>query len=177
MRVVMVMLLLLVPGTAVAGVGAKPGDADARSGAMVEAGLGAGTAWFDGDASVKGVGFSVGTGTWVRPNVTLGVLASGVRLEHDGEQFVSVVLGPSVQYWPIDHAWLGGGVGVGLTAFSFDDGTEGSREPCLALRLRAGVMLQSWDEHSLGISAEVAPLKTGLYDTTTALVLLNYEYL
>lgn len=174
-----VVLLLLVPGSALAGAPTEPEVSNPRDGTVIEAGVGAGVAWFDGDTSVVGVGFSAGVGSWVTPNFTAGVLVSGVRLENEGVRFVGVVLGPSLQYWPVERAWIGGGLGVGFTVFDSDESTNGSnyREPCAALRVRAGFMVLSSREHALGVSAELAPMKTGLFDTTTATVLLSYQHL
>lgn len=174
-----VVVCLLVPGSAFAGGTGEPEAAKRRDGTVVEAGIGPGFAWFDGDAAdVVGVGFAAGVGGWVTPSFSVSVLASGVRMENEGVRFVGAVLGPSLQYWPIERAWIGGGIGVGFTVYDSDEGSGGSnyREPCAAFRLRAGVNVVSTGEHTFGISAELAPMKTGLFDVTTASVLLSYQY-
>jgi len=135
-----------------------------KSGLTFEANLGIGFIWAaaDGQESDKEValgGLNIGLGGWLSQQLAISFRIAGVTYSEDvGDETARLstgFVGPSAQYWVNENAWLGGGVGLGFIALSFDGETES--ETGIGLDLRAGYTFSTASENTWNVSFEFTP--------------------
>lgn len=135
-----------------------------KNGLTFEANLGIGFIWAeaDGQESDKEValgGLNIGLGGWLSQQLAISFRIAGVTYSEDvGDQTARLstgFVGPSAQYWVNENVWVGGGVGLGFVALSFDGETES--ETGIGLDLRAGYTFSTASENTWNVSFELTP--------------------
>jgi len=123
-------------------------------------------------------GFNLGIGGFFNPSTALTLRISGTSFTKpvlgQDVQFVTGFLGPSLQYWLSDQAFVGGGLGIGIlsTDQKDDEGDTG-----LGIDLRAGYNFYISRNHAFHVAAELTP---GVFDggVVTGIGLqLGWQYL
>jgi len=113
----------------------------------------------NGDADTQSAlgGLNLGLGGFINPKLALTVRIAGATHAEDGVRITQAFFGPSLQYWPNANTWVGGGVGFGIAALSFDGNDASYTEKGLGLDLRAGYTFNPYSKHSFNASVEVTP--------------------
>lgn len=149
------------------GYGPQPGygqPQNLKQGLTFEANLGLGFIWAeaDGQETDKEValgGLNIGLGGWISPQLAISLRIAGVTYSEDvGDQTARLstgFFGPSAQYWVNENAWIGGGIGMGFVAVSFDGDTES--ETGIGFDLRGGYTFSTTSENTWNISLELTP--------------------
>ena len=133
-----------------------------------DAALGAG-AWSFSGQTIKALGGpSFGVGQFVTPDIAVGPRLAGATLIDDGGAYLGVFC-LHAQGWVTDHAWVGGGAGVGM-AFAFDANSE--FHSGLGLDARLGYAFKAKGTDGLNLSVEMTTLDR---DIKTYSLLLGYQ--
>jgi hypothetical protein len=128
----------------------------------------------------------LGVGGWLRSDLALTGRIATVQLRQGVLPIeVSSFIGPSVQYWPSRHVWLGGGMGLA----TIEQLSSGGCTDCPAFGLgfdaRVGYTFNS-ARHTINLSLELTPglyivpptgSAGGLETLTGVAFLLGYQYL
>jgi hypothetical protein len=146
-----------------------------RSAATVELGIGGGV-WTDGghDALYGLGGPTFGIGSFVNPTLAVSVRMSGSLYLGEGGMAYIGVLGPNLQAWLNDRAWVGGGGGLGF-AIGCGEGCDGIAG--LGLDARLGYAFQPRGQRGMNLSIEVSYASFGelLGGIETVSALLGYQ--
>ncbi len=153
-----------------------------RHGLTFEANLGLGWLNVDpngggGDTELAPLGVGFGVGVWASPNVAATLRVAGVTYFEEGGQIVSSFVGPSLQAWFHDSAWLGVGIGMGAAKVFLDDFPDSDIELGLAFDVRLGVTPLVFGDSSLNVSVEATPVLLDGGSFTGASILVGYQYL
>jgi hypothetical protein len=137
-----------------------------RAGFTAEGSLGLGLTHVDPeggeyDSATEGglSGLNVAVGGFVTPTTAITLRIAGTMFtEESGYDELTVVggfLGPTVQHWFTERAFVGAGLGWGILAVS--DGVQDENETGLGLDLRLGYDIVTSRTGALHIAAEVTP--------------------
>jgi hypothetical protein len=137
-----------------------------RAGFTIEGSLGLGLTHVDPedsqyDSATEGglSGLNVAVGGFVTPTTAITLRIAGTMFtEESGYDELTVVsgfLGPAVQRWFTERAFVGAGLGWGILAV--DDGVQDESETGLGLDLRVGYDIVTSRTGALHIAAEVTP--------------------
>ncbi len=163
-----------------------------RHGLTFEANLGLGFVWANTDdensETETGLGgLSLGLGGWLSDRVSLTARLAGATFSPDDDVRVTLgFVGPSLQYWPSEHFWIGGGLGIAVlsVAFTGDGESDSESENGFGLDFRAGYTFSTRSNHTFNISVELNPSffsreDTGGEDVNVNAfgILLGYQYL
>ncbi len=171
-----------------------------HQGVTVEANIGVGFAHLtnsnssetlDTDAALAGL--DVGVGGWLNPQLALTGRIAGVDIKDSSTtnlmgHVVLAWVGPSLQYWPDPHFWLGGGVGFATYRLVGNDQCGANNNTCgingFGFDVRAGYTFGT-SQHTFNASVELNPshfndpngsTSGGGWGTAIAF-LLGYQYL
>jgi hypothetical protein len=140
--------------------------------------LGGGLGAVPEDDSVEWIRFvGVGAGGWTRSGNVMTLRLAGVETQarHAGAESVTtywLYLGPSVQVWLGEHAWLGGGLGLSMYGDADSEHDYG-----FAADLRAGYTFSGpQSASSFNVSLEVTPGMAGRFMFAAAGILVGYQY-
>ncbi len=147
---------------------AEDPDAPRREGFTLELGLGLGITHLSADlgASETNVGLaplSLSLGGFFSPDVAVMFRMAGTSWFEDilGEsvQLGNYFYGVAAQYWPHDHAFIGGGAGLALLDDNplFSSNIDVESDSGLGLTLRAGYSFATMRRHSFALTAELFP--------------------
>jgi hypothetical protein len=167
-----------------------PADAPLpRHGFTAELNLGVGFAYLLGgdESATSGLalaGLDVGIGGWLTPWMAMTFRIAGVAVNtDDSNNSTHEFIGPSLQYWPSRHVWIGGGIGLSLLHEStcpIAQLTDGCALVGFGVDARVGY---SWfrGNQSVNVSVELNP---GVYGSdaggglvTGFTLLFGYQYL
>ncbi len=123
------------------------------------------------------LGLGVGVGALISPKVALTLRGAGVVDFTDDGKIISAFLGPSLQAWFHESAWLGVGIGVGGAKLFLDDLPDPDLELGLAFDVRLGVTLLVCGKRSLNVSLEATPVLLEGGSLYGASLLVGYQYL
>jgi hypothetical protein len=126
-------------------------------------------------------GLDLGVGGWVSPKLAITGRLAGVTFSQNGGRFTDGFLGPVAQYWVSDHAWFGGGGGLGVLAVSDSSGNNNDSVSGFSFDLRLGYTFNEGTENTFNASFELTP---GFYSNNNASAtytgiafLLGYQHL
>jgi len=143
------------------------------------------------DAALAGL--DLGVGGWLNPQLALTGRIAGVGVKFQGTDqimgnLVLAWIGPSLQYWPDPHFWMGGGVGFATYRLIGNDQCANGSSPdaCgingFGFDMRAGYSFGD-TQHSFNASLEINPShfndsngNGGGWGTAIAF-LVGYQYL
>jgi hypothetical protein len=137
----------------------------------------------DSDGALAGA--NLGIGGWINPRTAVTFRIAGVQVKEEGFSddgtLIHAFAGPSVQYWPDPHFWLGGGAGFSVFRLV---GTDCEGDQCgvngFGLDFRAGYSFGN-TQNQFNVSVEVNPgfySQNGENATVTGVAfLLGYQYL
>ena len=165
--------------------GYQPGEWR-RTGFTFEANIGAGyvhatdNSGNNANSDTTLAGLDIGVGGFLSPSLALTFRIAGVTFTDQNDSSVRIVdefVGPSVQYWATDNAWLRAGIGLALiSALTSDDSTSIS-EHALGFDFGIGYSLTTHSKHTINFSAEATPGFFSQGTATTFSLLVGYQYL
>ncbi len=171
------------------GYGPPPPPPNRKNGMTFEASIGLGilrvSNEFADNSEVGLAGINLGIGGWLGPNIALSLRAVAVSYRTDDEfaignyygsaRHTAGFLGPSLQYWVNDNAWVGGGIGLGIATSSYAGDSES--ETGLGADLRAGYTFSTTSENTFNVSFEVTPASINDVTVTGISFLFGYQHL
>ena len=172
-----------------------------HQGLTIEANIGFGYAHLTDDSTKSSVntnaalaGLDLGIGGWLNPQLALTGRVASVNIKYDGAPDVMGTrvlawIGPSLQYWPDPHFWMGGGIGFATYRLVGNDACSGTstNNACgvngFGFDFRGGYTFGT-SAHTFNVSLEVNPSHFSDQGTgsgsgwgTAIAFLVGYQYL
>jgi len=157
--------------------GADPHEPPRVNSITAEAGLGVGYAFntCEDQTGCPGDGlapFTIagGIGEWFTESSAIELRFANTFEQRPGSSFMLAFVGPSIQQWIGTRVWVGAGAGIAIA--------HGTRtEVVFSFDVRAGVLLQKTQQHTVNVSIEAAPAISGGDTSTPVSLLVGYQHL